>query len=285
MAAVRTGRPAKGLLREFVYERLLARVFAEPDEPWVLKGGTALLARADDARHSKDVDLRASLQDIDDAVDALPVALARDLDDFFSFDIRSTRPTPGDDQQPGIEGRTLTVVPRVGIKPLEPFKIDLVTGSLMTASPDRRPAPALGSRLARPRTGTGGARTSRPGARLRHMDLASAYVLVMPLQFRAPRHLRRQHRAARRLAPVRAGRLPRSALPGRGECVRKEVCVQGRHRTTAGLRILVEALRHGSGDARVEPEEPVDAVRTVATDSRGLVRALAGATRLKAERS
>src|SRR6266545_3261685 len=46
------------LQRQFAYDRLLARIFRAPDaQRWVLKGATALLARLDVARHSKDVDL------------------------------------------------------------------------------------------------------------------------------------------------------------------------------------------------------------------------------------
>jgi predicted nucleotidyltransferase component of viral defense system len=51
------GRTANQLRREFVLQRFLARIFTEPDAPWILKGGTAMLARLPDARHSRDVDL------------------------------------------------------------------------------------------------------------------------------------------------------------------------------------------------------------------------------------
>jgi hypothetical protein len=144
-----SGRPANELLREFVYERLLARVFADLDDPWVinhpwiLKGGAALLVRVEDARHSKDVDLLARLHDINDAVEQLRRALAVDLGDFFRFDIQSILNTGGTDQQPGVDGRTLKILPTVGVKQLEHVKIDLVTGSLMTADPEQLPAPAL----------------------------------------------------------------------------------------------------------------------------------------------
>jgi hypothetical protein len=149
VTARNSGRPTNELLREFVYERLLARVFADLDDPWVinhpwiLKGGAALLVRVEDARHSKDVDLLARLHDIDDAVQQLRRALAVDLGDFFRFDIQSVQPTGGTELQPSVDGRTLTILPTVGLKRLEQFKIDLVTGSLMTADPELLPAPAL----------------------------------------------------------------------------------------------------------------------------------------------
>ncbi len=58
------------MLEEFVNDRFLARVFHAPDAPWVLKGGTAVLARVDDARTTKDVDLLGELDDIDVALGA-----------------------------------------------------------------------------------------------------------------------------------------------------------------------------------------------------------------------
>lgn len=149
VAAKASGRRADELMREFVFERLLARVFADLkdpwaiDHPWILKGGTALLVRVEDARHSKDVDLLARLQDVDDAVEQLRQALAVDLGDFFTFDIQSVHVTGGTDQQPGVEGRTVKILPTVGTRTLAPVKIDLVTGSLMTADPEPLQAPAL----------------------------------------------------------------------------------------------------------------------------------------------
>lgn len=44
------------LRRHFAYDRLLARIFAEPASRWVLKGGVSMLARISTARHSADVD-------------------------------------------------------------------------------------------------------------------------------------------------------------------------------------------------------------------------------------
>lgn len=142
-ASKETGRPVDQLVRQFLYERLLARVFDGPDEPWVLKGGTALLVRVHDARHSKDVDLYARLDDVDDAVEQLRRALDRDLGDFFRFEIAKVLIGGGTEEQPDVNGRKLTIVPYVGSRKLPGFKIDLVTGSLMTADPDLHQAPAL----------------------------------------------------------------------------------------------------------------------------------------------
>ena len=134
-AARATSRPANELTRRFVYDRFLARVFADPEAPWVLKGGTAVLARVDDARHSKDVDLLRSLGDIDDALLALKEALAADLSDHFRF-VVVTENKAGNAQQPHVEGYRLKVDAYCGVRRCESFSVDLVTGSLMTAEPD-----------------------------------------------------------------------------------------------------------------------------------------------------
>lgn len=46
------------LQRQFAYGRALARLFTAPEaDSWVLKGAGALLARLEQARHSKDIDV------------------------------------------------------------------------------------------------------------------------------------------------------------------------------------------------------------------------------------
>ena len=79
------------LQRQFAYDRVLARCFTGQDaDAWVLKGAGALLARLEgQGRHSKDVDLNLAERtaDIEHAVRALMVALARDLADYFRFEV------------------------------------------------------------------------------------------------------------------------------------------------------------------------------------------------------
>jgi hypothetical protein len=123
-------------MRRFVYDRFLARVFADPSSPWVLKGGTAVLARVNDARHSKDVDLLRSLGDIDDALEALRAAVAVDLDDYFRFVVGTVRPVGGAGQQPDVAGYRVQVDAYCGPRRCEAFGVDLVTGSLMTTEPE-----------------------------------------------------------------------------------------------------------------------------------------------------
>jgi len=94
-AAKVTGIPAQHLVRRFIYDRFLARVFADPTEPWVLKGGTAVLARVNDARHSKDIDLLRRLGDIDEALAALRAVCDVDLQDHFRFVTGAVRSVGG----------------------------------------------------------------------------------------------------------------------------------------------------------------------------------------------
>lgn len=146
-AAAESSRPINELLRRFVYDRFLARIFADlstvPNpaldpsggSEWVLKGGTAVLARVHDARHSKDVDLLHRLGDIDDALAALRAAAGRDLGDHFRFALGTVR-SVGGDQQPGLTGYRVQVDAYCGVRRCESFGIDLVTGSVMTAAPE-----------------------------------------------------------------------------------------------------------------------------------------------------
>jgi len=83
------------LMREVSFDRLLARLFAKKDAAWILKGGYALELRMKEARATKDIDLalRHSLGKEKDLplktliLEALAESAARDLGDFFSFNI------------------------------------------------------------------------------------------------------------------------------------------------------------------------------------------------------
>jgi hypothetical protein len=120
------------LQRQLAYDRLLARVFKARDaERWILKGATALLARLEVARHSKDVDLSwQSTADLAEAERALRDAAERDLGDFFIFDLGQAAPLMGD------KGRRFSIVADLGGRPFAAFSIDLVVGQSLTAPPE-----------------------------------------------------------------------------------------------------------------------------------------------------
>lgn len=85
--AVKLSVPAADLMQQFVFQRLLARVFQQ--DGWMLKGGQALLVRYPDAaRNSRDIDLFHPGQvDLEDAGIALERAAGIDLDDYFHFGV------------------------------------------------------------------------------------------------------------------------------------------------------------------------------------------------------
>ncbi|HEX3828146.1 MAG TPA: nucleotidyl transferase AbiEii/AbiGii toxin family protein [Sporichthyaceae bacterium] len=100
--AQRRGRAVNQLRREFAFQRFLARVFADPDAPWVLKGGAAMLARLPDARHSRDVDLyhpgrHTELPEaLPEALAELTAALDTSAPDRLRFVLESSRPISDD---------------------------------------------------------------------------------------------------------------------------------------------------------------------------------------------
>lgn len=139
-AAAQVSRPSGQLRREFIYSRFLARVFL--DSTWVLKGGTALLARVRSARHTTDVDLLAAIDDLDAAVASLERACQIDLGDHFRFTITSQTALTNT-QQPQVDGCQVRITAYLGTRVAEQFKVDVVTGSLMTQEPDVQVPPVL----------------------------------------------------------------------------------------------------------------------------------------------
>lgn len=137
------GAVAGALMRRFVVDRFLARMFALPGDEWVLKGGNAVLTRVHDARTTKDIDLLAELGDLDAAVARLREAVEIDLGDHFRFVITGTRAASGGAMQSDIDGYEVSVDAYCGVKRRDRFTVDVVTGSLMTAKPDVQTRPGL----------------------------------------------------------------------------------------------------------------------------------------------
>jgi Nucleotidyl transferase AbiEii toxin, Type IV TA system len=122
------------LQRQFAYDRALARLFTAPDATsWVLKGAGALLARLEQARHSKDIDVYFAEQSaaVSDATSALRRALSRDLGDFFGFEVTRIAPL-----QEEAKGSRVHVRVTLGAKAFAVFHIDVVVGTAMTGEPD-----------------------------------------------------------------------------------------------------------------------------------------------------
>lgn len=130
--ATQRGVEPATVLRGFIFDRFLARIFSPPDGLWVLKGGNAVLARVNDARATRDLDLLHEPDDLDAAVAALRRLLEVDLGDHFRFVVTAVDTSLGGTGQPAVDGYRVSIDAYCGAKKRGSFHVDLVTGSLMT---------------------------------------------------------------------------------------------------------------------------------------------------------
>jgi hypothetical protein len=147
-AAQEGGVDLQRLQRRVAFERLLARLFAEKDAPWVLKGGFALELRLEDrARSTLDIDLSvpeaACLQLLaatgEDAscvrvvVEKLREAAARDLEDGFAFTLARAR-----EEQTGAPrgGGRCSVEARLAGRTFARFHLDVGLGDALIDDPE-----------------------------------------------------------------------------------------------------------------------------------------------------
>ncbi|MCU1630646.1 MAG: hypothetical protein JWP64_5595 [Pseudonocardia sp.] len=133
-----TGATTNNVARQFVYDRFLARLFTHvPDGTWVLKGGTALLARVRSARHSRDIDLFRSAGTLDTALDELRSAARLDLHDHLRFVLpgapKLSAERPG---QPGSELATVKIESYAGVRKVSDFSVDVVIGAIIARDPE-----------------------------------------------------------------------------------------------------------------------------------------------------
>ena len=125
------------LTNRFYIQRLMARVFLDDPEGWLLKGGQALLVRHQGARHSRDLDLlyRAPERDLNEAVAVLRRAAEVDLGDFVRFEFHDTQ-----EQIEGRHSRKVRFNVLMGRKNLNStVSVDLVAGLAPLGDPVIRP--------------------------------------------------------------------------------------------------------------------------------------------------
>jgi predicted nucleotidyltransferase component of viral defense system len=133
------GRSLEELRREFLFQRFLALIFAEPDAQWVLKGGASLLMRLAEARFSKDLDL-LNLGELsaDEAIAELRRLTAPREGDHLAFVIEDG--VAYSRTNPVVE---ISVTAYVGAK-YGSFPIDLARELHLLAVPERiRPTPVV----------------------------------------------------------------------------------------------------------------------------------------------
>jgi predicted nucleotidyltransferase component of viral defense system len=124
-------RPQSELMRQFILQRFLSRVFLSSDSKWVLKGGTGLLMRLPGSRHSKDLDLLHGTANMDAALEELREIAEIEGIDPFRFVLGEPKAMTG-----GVEGVTVSVSAYLGVTKVETFPIDLSTHLELVAGVD-----------------------------------------------------------------------------------------------------------------------------------------------------
>jgi hypothetical protein len=129
------------LRREVAFDRLLARLFARRDAPWVLKGGYALELRMKEARATRDIDLalrhtlgKARGAELNAAIlDSLRAEASLDLEDFFEFELGGVM---RDLDAAPYGGARYPVTARMDARVFVKFHIDVGAGDVVLAPLD-----------------------------------------------------------------------------------------------------------------------------------------------------
>jgi predicted nucleotidyltransferase component of viral defense system len=119
-------RTVEQVRRQFLLQRFLVRVFAEPDSRWVLKGGTGLIVRIPGARHSNDIDLQYPQPEalLAEAVaDLRRLAQRMPTGDYLRFEIADPQPGGGQDVDHVVA--QVKVIASIGIAEYGRFPVDL----------------------------------------------------------------------------------------------------------------------------------------------------------------
>lgn len=136
------------LIRQTIHDRFLCRIFSAETSPFILKGGTGMLARVADARSTRDIDLTVSRLETSAAIAELVELSSIDLADHFRFVLTRTTEQIDGENQPYTEGAKLTFDVFIGVNRRGSISIDLATGHPPTG-PIKKHAPS--NRLHLPR--------------------------------------------------------------------------------------------------------------------------------------
>lgn len=148
-AAAHRGVPLNTLRLKFVMERLLARLFAMPDPPWLLKGGYAMELRyRPRARTTHDLDLSVGNADaaatlqvrLEWVRDELQTAADTDPGDYLRYTIAAPQ---AELQGAPLGGARFPCEVTLAGKLYGRFHIDLGFGDAMTGEPERLTGEAM----------------------------------------------------------------------------------------------------------------------------------------------
>jgi hypothetical protein len=126
--AKNVGVPTETALRSFFIDRLLARLKVSGGNDWILKGAQALMVRAALTRETTDLDLRAPATGIEGALRDFTQALATDLGDGCTFEVRQRARRLEHLAAAGREGTQVTIAARLGATSPISFHVDIVVG-------------------------------------------------------------------------------------------------------------------------------------------------------------
>lgn len=133
-AARRSPMDTNRAITGFYFHRLLCRVFKGDDRHFVLKGGQGVLARTLDARVTRDIDLVAQEESLEEAIADLVQAVSIDLGDFVSFVFDRAEQIKAEDEYRC--GTKVWFTPFMGTKKLQPISIDLVVDEVQGLEPE-----------------------------------------------------------------------------------------------------------------------------------------------------
>lgn len=119
-----------GYLESWLRDRFLCRVFyLGANSPWVLKGGTGMLARVPDARATTDVDIFQTGVSIEKALEDLKKVCKIDLIDFCRFQFVKSEDFEPTDAQPYLVGCRVLFDAYFGVSDPVRIKVDLTVVS------------------------------------------------------------------------------------------------------------------------------------------------------------
>lgn len=122
--------------RQALRDRFLCRVFTDPEERFVLKGGSSMLARVPDARATRDADFALCKNGSpDEIVMALGELLATDMSDFCRFELTSREELMDDNGYSRL--MKLRYATYIGEEEKDPVLVDLSLDCELTLPPDR----------------------------------------------------------------------------------------------------------------------------------------------------
>jgi hypothetical protein len=131
-------QPSQELLRQFIIQRFIARIFQQPGAPWVVGGGTGMLIRLPGTRATQDLDLTTTQPRPGDRTQVLadiaPYTGANDLDPF-AYTITGDQPFTG-----AVRGTKLRVTTDIGAERAATFGVDVAADEIPVSDIEHRHA-------------------------------------------------------------------------------------------------------------------------------------------------